>query len=77
MSEEALAEREHTRTGRIDGFVDGDVAVEMDGHANGNGLPSKKVRLLSDPNIALAEQVLVRLRVLLRASMKLVESWGQ
>ena len=42
MSEEALAEREHTRTGFADGLANGDTAIDMDGHANGaNGVASK------------------------------------
>ena len=40
MSEEALAEREHTRSGYA-GLEDGDTAIEMDGHANGSNAPSK------------------------------------
>lgn len=47
MSEEALAEREDTRMGNASGFANGDVAVDMDGHANGangmNGISHKKV----------------------------------
>lgn len=40
MSEEALAEREHTRSGYA-GLEDGDTAIDMDGRANGANGPSK------------------------------------